>query len=152
MNARIYVASSWRNDHQPDVVQQLKGLEGAEVYDFRAPSPSDSGFHWSDIEPDWQKVSVGRFVEILDHELANDAYANDIQALESANICVLVMPCGRSAHLELGHACGAGKATAVFYPKGVRVEPELMYKMCGLITDDMDRLKLWIADQVTRRR
>lgn len=33
---RIYVASSWRNTHQPEVVAKLREL-GHEVYDFREP-------------------------------------------------------------------------------------------------------------------
>ena len=34
--ARIYVASSWRNKYQPEVVAALRKA-GHEVYDFRNP-------------------------------------------------------------------------------------------------------------------
>jgi nucleoside 2-deoxyribosyltransferase len=49
-----------------------------------------------------------------------------MDALEDCDACVLVMPCGRSAHLEAGFAIGAGKPTAILISEG---EPELMYKM-----------------------
>jgi len=50
----IYVASSWRNTHQPSVVAALREA-GHDVYDFRNPRPGDHGFHWSMIDPDWKE-------------------------------------------------------------------------------------------------
>jgi hypothetical protein len=50
-------------------------------------------------------------------------------ALEDCTCCVLVMPCGRSAHLELGYAVGAGKKSIILLSDG---EPELMYRMVGV--------------------
>lgn len=56
-----------------------------------------------------------------------------MDALNGAECTVLVMPCGRSAHLELGYACGAGQLTIAILGDD---EPELMYKMCtNLVTD-----------------
>nr|DAI36486.1 MAG TPA: Nucleoside deoxyribosyltransferase [Caudoviricetes sp.] len=46
--AKIYVASSWRNQHQPQVVSFLRE-QGHEVYDFRHPA-GKTGFQWSQIE------------------------------------------------------------------------------------------------------
>ena len=43
-----------------------------------------------------------------------------------ADACVLLLPCGASAHLEAGWFSGAGKPVAVVAPE-IR-EPELMYK------------------------
>lgn len=40
---KIYVASSWRNAYQPQVVDALR-KEGNEVYDFRNPAEGDNGF------------------------------------------------------------------------------------------------------------
>jgi len=45
--ARIYVASSWRNPYQPEVVAALRKA-GHEVYDFRNPEDNPGGFHWAD--------------------------------------------------------------------------------------------------------
>ena len=49
--AKIYVASSWRNVFQQDVVDILRDL-GHEVYDFKNPPHGNGGFQWSDIDPD----------------------------------------------------------------------------------------------------
>lgn len=50
--------------------------------------------------------------------------------MKAADICVLLLPCGRSAHLEAGWMKGAGKKVFAFIYSGDRIEPELMY---GLI-------------------
>ena len=41
--AKIYVASSWRNKYQPEVVAALRKA-GHEVYDFRNPKDNPGGF------------------------------------------------------------------------------------------------------------
>lgn len=122
---RIYVASSWRNERQPKVVEILR-MQGHEVYDFRNPAPGNHGFQWSEIDPDWQKWTPQQYVDALEHPIARAGYKLDMDALEACDACVLVMPCGRSAHLEAGFAIGAGKPTAILVTEG---EPELMYKM-----------------------
>ena len=49
---KIYVASSWRNPEQPEVVTALRSLS-YEVYDFRNPGDGKSGFGWREIDPNW---------------------------------------------------------------------------------------------------
>lgn len=120
---KIYVASSWRNEKQPGVVRALRDA-GHEVYDFRNPSEGDAGFHWSDIDPNWEGWSPEEFVRGLGHPVAQNGFRKDFEAMKWADVFVLVMPCGRSAHLEAGWAMGQGKPTVVFLSDG---EPELMY-------------------------
>jgi nucleoside 2-deoxyribosyltransferase len=125
---KIYVASSWRNELQPGVVERLR-KEGYEVYDFRNPAPGDHGFQWSAIDSDWQQWTPEQFRDALSHPIAQDGFYKDMSALDDCDVCVLVMPCGRSAHLEAGYAKGAGKRTYILMPD--MSEPELMYKMAS---------------------
>jgi hypothetical protein len=134
---RIYVASSWRNSYQPDVVQRLRG-EGFEVYDFRHPAPGDDGFRWSEIDPAWQSWTPEQYRAALQHPLAQIGFAQDKLALQMADATVLVMPCGRSAHLELGYAAGLGQRTAVLMLEPC--EPELMYLLCEAVCLSVDEL------------
>ncbi len=136
----IYVASSWRNEHQQNVVSLLR-TEGYHVYDFRCPEPDNAGFSWAEIDQGWEAWNTKEFVLGLEHPTAQLGFDLDMQALNHCDVCVLVLPCGRSAHLELGYAAGAGKRTIVFVPPGEQMEPELMYKMCDLVTDNMAQLK-----------
>lgn len=127
---KIYVASSWRNIAQPGVVQALRTM-GHDVYDFRNPKPGNNGFHWSEIDQDWQSWSGQQYVNALEHPIANEGFKLDFDAMEWADTFVLVQPCGRSAHLEMGWAVGKGKATIMLL--GPDIEPELMVKMCDKI-------------------
>ena len=139
-SAKVYVASSWRNELQPQVVSRLRAA-GYDVYDFRNPSPDDCGFHWSEIDPEWQRWDARTFRAHLGHKLATKGFWRDYGALISADAVVLVMPCGRSAHLELGCAVGRGKPSAILLSGG---EPELMYKMAQLCVD-IDEVLSWLG-------
>ena len=135
--ARIYVASSWRNKYYPEVVERLKA-EGHEVYDFRNPPHGGNGFRWTDIDenaPDW---TFEQYAEGLHHPKAERQFAADKEALEWADTCVLVLPCGRSAHTEAGWMAGTGKKVVVFIPE--MVEPELMYKLFNGVTNSISSL------------
>ncbi len=135
---KIYVASSWRNDYQPYIVRALRGVDD-DVYDFRHPEPGDNGFAWRDIDDAWQGWSVAEYVESLDHPLAKEGFRKDFAAMQWADVCVLVMPCGRSAHLEAGWFVGAGKPLLILASKA---EPELMYKMADSIHGGLNSLLL----------
>lgn len=133
----IYVASSWRNPKQTIVVAALRA-EGHEVYDFRNPAPGNSGFSWkSCVTDDAALRDPRRFRdEVLTQPVAQQGFAYDMQALQKSDATVLVLPCGRSAHLELGWASGAGKRTIVLLDDPMS-EPELMYLMNTAICVNM---------------
>ena len=120
--SRVYVASSWRNEFQPAIVQ-LVLRAGHEVYDFRHPAEGDHGFAWRGLDPDWEQWEPRLFRQNLDHPIAAVGFGKDLDAMNWADTFVLVQPCGRSAHLELGWAIGQGKRTAILLHGG---EPELM--------------------------
>src|SRR3990167_1126456 len=136
----VYVASSWRNRYQPEVVQQLRGLD-LEVYDFRNPRPGDDGFRWSEIDPDWQNWTPEQYVAALSHPIAEAGFKSDMDALRCADATLLVLPSGRSAHLELGYAVGAGQRTAIYIPE--RQEPDLMAEM----VDELILYEAWLVNR-----
>jgi hypothetical protein len=129
---KIYVASSWRNDFQPGVVAALLA-DGHEVYDFK----DSDGFHWSEVDPEWLEwpQEIPKYLSGLKHPAAERGFKRDMSHLVDCDACVYVMPCGVSASLEAGWACGAGKLVIVYVP-GLR-EPDLMVKMAALVTDDL---------------
>lgn len=134
---KIYVASSWRNEIQPEVVRALRAA-GHDVYDFKNPRPGDHGFDWAEIDPDWKDWTPGLFVESLQHPIAEAGFSSDMNALAGCEVCVLVMPCNRSAHLEAGWAAGAGKEVFILIPE--KCEPELMYKMTDGQCENIEQL------------
>lgn len=136
----IYVASSWRNDIQPTVVEFLRAL-GHVVYDFKNPEEGDHGFHWSDIGKNWQEWTFREYTTALKSPIAVDGFNKDFTAMQGSEACVLVLPCGRSAHLEAGWFVGQPRKKLYIYkPEPIAVEPELMYKMADGITDSLHEL------------
>lgn len=123
---KIYVASSWRNPHQPEAVAALRA-EGFDVYDFKNPAPGDHGFGWKQtgIDPA-AGVDAEKMRRMLEAPAAVRGFGFDFTACAAADACVLALPCGRSAHLEAGWIAGRGKPVVVWAPR--IDEPELMYK------------------------
>lgn len=140
----IYVATSWRNKYQREAVMRLRQW-GFHVYDFKHPTDLDYGFHWADIDPggDWEKWSTQQFITALDHPRAIEGFNSDANACLRANACVLVLPSGRSAHLEAGFVRGRGKRLFIWSPE--RCEPELMYKF-GLLSENLEDAREFLAD------
>lgn len=143
MVKKIYVASSWRNVFHPDVVNALREA-GHEVYDFRNPPSGGNGFRWSDISPDYADWTPDEYKANLSHVKANEQFQNDIEAMTDCDACVLVLPCGRSAHTEAGWMAGSGKKVWVYMP--VKQEPELMYKLfdgiCTSTKELIDKIEM----------
>lgn len=140
---KIYVASSWRNEYQPSVVKFLRS-DGHEVYDFR----DSDGFHWSEVDPAWISWTPDQYIRGLGHPCANRGFYRDMEALRSCEALVMVMPCGVSAAMEMGWAVGSGRPVAVYAPE-IR-EPNLMVKMAGMITSDLEEIRRLFKFQPVR--
>jgi hypothetical protein len=143
---RIYVASSWSNWQQQIVVTALEGL-GHQVYDFKR-----DGFSWKEVMPSYDGGTVHEteFLKALDRPRSIEGYDRDYQFLRAAHMTILVLPCGRSAHLELGIAEGLGQRTAIYLdgePNEGQVTPDLMYKAVDHIAPNMHSLLGWVRYQ-----
>jgi hypothetical protein len=136
--SRVYVASSWRNAEQPSVVRELR-LAGHDCYDFRNPFNGVPGFAWSEIDPQWTSWTAEQYrTHLTTSPIAARGYVNDLRAMEWADTCVLVLPCGRSAHLEAGWFAGRGKRCIILTRDGE--EPELMALMANHICISMSEV------------
>jgi len=137
--AKIYVASSWRNDLQPAIVKMLR-RQDHEVYDFRNPEPGNSGFSWFNIDEQYHDWTAEQYVEALSDPIAEKGFNLDFEAMKWADVCVMVLPCGRSANTEAGWMKGQGKT--VFVLQIGNEDPELMYKLYdGIFTDLYDLIE-----------
>lgn len=147
--AKIYVATSWRNEDQQKVVQAFEDL-GHRVYDFKHPCRFygnvpysedpywnetvealiwENGFRWDHVKLKKPYSGTPEEAEIILRDPASEkGFDFDMNALNECDALVLVLPCGRSAHLEAGYATGLGKPVYVLqYETPVKLE--LMYKM-----------------------
>jgi len=123
---KIYLASSWRNRDQQDVVSHIRML-GHDVYDFKQLKPGHQGFLWSEMDEAYSSWNAEELRNALLHPAAMDGFRLDFAAMNWADTFVMLLPCGKSSHLEAGWAIGMGKPT-YFILNGCQ-EPELMYKL-----------------------
>ena len=136
---QIYVASSWRNTYSRDVVKALREA-GHDVYDFRNPPSGDQGFHWTDVDVHCADWTTAQYQAKLTHTLAERQFKNDIEAMTACDACVMVLPCGRSAHTEAGWFAGQGKKVYAYIPDKDSFEPELMYKLFTKVCISLEEL------------
>lgn len=152
----IYLASSWRNEGQPAAVKALRNsARRPDVYDFRNPyhqgpasrdtKQDGGGFAWSEIDPQWESWTPWAFRQALDTTIASNGFKHDFDAMEWADIGILLLPCGRSAHTEAGYFAGhPEKRLLIVVPEGLKQgdgwEPELMYLMADGIYGSIEEL------------
>ena len=130
---KVYVASSWRNEVYPEVVEALRQA-GHDVYDFRHQGASD---------PNPSEMTSGDLLDFLAQPRVLSIFKNDMEALVASDAVVCVLPCGRSAHLELGYGIGAGKRTVLLWHDGDA--PDIMHKAVDSIVFNVDEIPAALA-------
>lgn len=128
--AKVYIASSWRNKDYPELVVKVRAA-GHELHDWRNPPEGGNGFSWDEIDTNWQNWTADQYRRALGHSVAFKGFNSDLCGMQLADVGILLLPSGRSAHLEIGWMAGAGKYTMVRTQDGQ--EPELMAKLCDRI-------------------
>ena len=132
---KVYVASSWRNEARQQAMVRLLRAAGCEVYDFRKDPDGTEGFKSWDLlgEGDHRTWNTETFRDVLTkNPLARQFFSSATwwrcPPLTRASWCCR---CGKSAHLELGWAAGAGRRSVVLLEPGT--QPELMYLMADAV-------------------
>ena len=111
----VYLIGSLRNPEVNRIAAAIREL-GYEVFDdwtATGPTADDS---WRDYE----KQRGHTYPQALQGFAAKHVFAFDKFHLDRANIAVLLMPAGKSGHLELGYFLGTGKPGYVLFDQ----EPE----------------------------
>ena len=130
----IYLIGSLRNPRIPEIAKTLR-VAGHEVFD-----------DWYSVGPEcdekWQEYEQNRgrkYAEALAGYHAKDVFEFDKHHLDRCEVGVLVLPAGKSAHLELGYIIGRGKRGYVLFDQ----EPErfdIMYQFAHGIAFDVAAL------------
>jgi nucleoside 2-deoxyribosyltransferase len=131
---KVYLIGSLRNPAVPELAASLRD-EGYEVFDdwFAAGPEADD---W------WQKYEKARghnYEQALAGHAANHVFQYDKSHLDSSDAAVLVLPAGKSGHLEFGYMIGRGKPGFILLDK----EPErfdVMYRFATGVVSSEDAL------------
>lgn len=111
----IYIIGSLKNERIPFIAREIREL-GFEVFDdWFSPGPEADDF-WRKYE----KIRGSTYKEALSNWAGKHVFEFDKHHIDRADIGILIMPGGKSAHLELGYMIGQGKPCYIFFDK----EPE----------------------------
>ncbi len=75
-------------------------------------------------------------------------FAACMDAMNAADICILVLPSGPAAHAQAGYMRGEEKAVFVYDGNGGEVLP--IHQMFDLVTDDIDVLLQAVEEEVAK--
>lgn len=104
MTRSIYVIGSLRNPEVPVVAQGLRAIGWDAFDDWFAAGP-EADDRWRDYE----KARGHNFKQALEGHAVRNVYQFDKTHLDRCDEALLVLPAGKSGHLELGYAMGKGK-------------------------------------------
>ena len=110
--ADIYLIGSLCNPAIPVIGRRLR-QEGFTVFDDWFAAGPDADLAWMRYE----KARGNTMAAALPGVAAQHVFQFDWKHLNEARIAVLVLPAGRSGHLELGFMIGKGKPGYVLYPE-----------------------------------
>lgn len=130
----IYLIGSLRNPRVPEIATSLRAI-GLDVFDdWYAAGPEADDY--------WQKYEIAKgnsYSEALAGYAANHVFEFDKYHLQRTDASVLVLPAGKSGHLELGYAIGLGKPGFILLDK----QPErydVMYRFATAVVSTLDEL------------
>lgn len=105
---KLYLIGSLRNPEIPKIANKLREA-GFEVFDdwYAAGEKADDAWR------DYEKQRGRTFPEALSGLAAQHVFSFDRKHLEAADIGVLVLPAGKSGHIEMGWLVGRGRSCYV---------------------------------------
>lgn len=135
----IYLIGSLKNPRVPEIAIELR-TAGFEVFDewYSAGPEADD---W------WQAHCTQRgmnYQQALESPHAETVFAFDLKWIHAADAVVLILPAGKSAHLELGYAEGIRKRTAILLD-GEPARFDVMYKFVDFVAADLSELVEFLA-------
>jgi hypothetical protein len=133
---KIYIIGALKNSDIPEIAAQIR--PNYDVFDqWITPGPDADQYLF-----EYAKKRGWNYKEALTCYAARNNFEFDKRHIDSSDIVIMVMPCGKSGHLELGYSIGAGKEAHILFDK----EPErfdLMYNFVPVenIHFSLDSLK-----------
>lgn len=132
----VYVIGSLRNPCIPNLAECIRHGTGCDVFDDWYSAGPTADDHWKEYEQ-------GRghdYITALRGEAAKNVYAFDKRHLDAATDVVLVLPAGKSGHLELGYCAGKGKNTYILLEPDTDPRWDVMYQFADHVVETVEAL------------
>lgn len=151
----IYLIGSLRNPKVPEIANELRAY-GWDIF-------SDWYCASENADDRWQEHEKGRglnFIEALNAPAAKHVFEFDKFHLDRCDMAVLLLPAGKSGHLEIGYMAGQGKSTFALFD----TEPDrwdVMYQFLTGVAVDLatlidqikaEELRVWPYTSIYEKR
>ncbi len=134
MSKTIYIIGSLRNENIPTMSVKLREETGFEVFDdWFSPGPKADDY-WKQYE----EARGRNYKQALEGWAAKHVFEFDKFHIDRADLGILIMPAGKSGHLELGYMIGQGKPGYILLDKSDRWD--IMYQFATGVFFDMEDL------------
>lgn len=123
---KIYIATSWKMSEAAIVLANRLRDDGHEVDCFCDQTSGRYVFHWSEFVEKQEDLKKYDGMSFIADDRVKKAFNEDKKWLDWADTVILLLPSGKSAHLEAGYAVGQGKSLYIMggFKKG---EFDVMY-------------------------
>lgn len=141
MSKVLYLIGSLRNERIPALAKRLrKECEDIEVFDDWFAAGPEADDCWKTYEQDRGRT----YQEALNGYAARNVFAFDKRNLDRCTHALLVLPAGKSGHMEIMYATyGVGAKTAILLdPEDVRWD--VMYQFVPTIIDSDEGTRDWL--------
>ena len=130
---KLYLIGSLRNPEVPVIAAKLReALPDWEIFDdWHAAGP-----HADDCWRDYEKARGHDYQQALQGHAARHVFALDKHHLDTSDAALIVLPAGRSGHLELGYMAGKGMWTGILIDSPDRWD--VMNQFATSISPDLD--------------
>lgn len=132
----VYLIGSLRNEKVPQVGNLLRA-NGYDAFDDWYGAGHEADDKWRDYE----NIRGRTHREALFGYAARHVFEFDQRHLDRCDLALLVMPAGKSGHLELGYFVGKGKPGFIYFD-GVPERYDVMHQFAtDIFTSDEELLK-----------
>lgn len=132
---KLYLIGSLRNDKVPQLASRIRKDVQCDVFDdWYAAGPEADDY--------WKKYEVERgnsYAEALRGFAARHVFSFDKHHLDTSDAAVLMLPAGKSGHLELGYMCGRNKPTFILLD-GEDSRFDVMYQFASQVCHSEEEL------------
>lgn len=136
----LYLIGSLRNEEVPKIAATLRDT-GLDVFDDWFAAGPEADDYWKKYEE-----ARGRsYVEALRGYAARHVFEFDRHHLDRCDSALLVLPAGKSGHLELGYVAGSGKPIFILLDRPDRWD--VMYLFATEVFETQEKMIEYFTDR-----
>ena len=145
---KLYLIGSLRNERVPQLAASLrKECPEFEIFDDWYAAGPEADDWWKRYEQGRYGVDAAAYQQGLEGYAANHVFEFDKGHIDSSSHALLVLPAGKSGHMEIMYALyGAGCDAAILLEPDADPRWDVMYKFIPNILKNEEEVVAWLRD------